>query len=238
MYIADFDFIQFDEQTHRYYNTNTGQYVPSVTSVISKLYKFDKAYHLKRKAKKLNITPEELEKQWDTKRDNAADKGKVFHKYMEDRLNNKPLLTENYIAESYLATYKDDVSLKCEMVVGNHLIAGTFDNLSLRGDKYILKDWKTNETFTVESEYNLEKPFAYLDNSKFTIYALQLSLYRYLLDIPVHRMEVVHFTDTHYKVYTLPYMEREVWQIIKKLEYDNRATYSSSTGIDPAILRS
>lgn len=232
-----FDFIQFDEKTHRYFNTNTGKYVPSVTSIISKLYTFDKAYHLKRKASKLNITPEELEKQWDTKRDNAANKGKVFHKYMEDRLLNRPTDIENYVAESYLATYKNDVSLHCEMVVGNHLIAGTLDNLSLRDGKYILKDWKTNEKFTTESEYNLAKPFAYLDTSKFTLYALQLSLYRYLLDIPIYRMEVIHFTDTDYKVYTLPYMEREVWQIIKQLEHDNRATYSSSTRIDPSILR-
>lgn len=237
MSIASFDFIQFDEQTHRYYNTHISQYVPSVTTVLSKLYKFDKEYHLKRKAKVLNITPGELEKQWDTKRDNAANKGKIFHKYMEDRLLNKPTDIENYVAESYLSTYKDDVSLHCEMIVGNHVIAGTFDNLSIRDGKYILKDWKTNETFTTQSGYNLSKPFTYLDNSKFTIYALQLSMYRYLLDIPIHKMEVVHFTDTGYKVYTLPYMEREVWQIIKQLEHDNRATYSSSTGIDPSILR-
>lgn len=228
----DFSFILFDEARHRYFNTKTSTYVPSVTSVLSKLYKFDKDYWLPKKAKQLNITVEELEKQWDDKRNRASEKGRIFHKYMEDRLNNIEVDTINTVAEQYLQDYKDDKVIACEMIVGNHLIAGTFDNLSLRDGKYILKDWKTNETFTTESEYNLTKPYQHLDNSKYTIYALQLSMYRYLLDIPIHRMEVVHFTDTDYKVYTLPYMEREIWQLIKQLEDDNRSTHSSTKGSD------
>ena len=236
MYIKDFSFIKFEEDKHRYFNANTGQYIPSVTSVLSKLSTFDKEYWLKVKAKQNNTTVEELEKQWDHSRDTAAKKGKDFHAHMEDYICGKAKKGIYSNADKYFEDYSKDVHVSTEVVIGNHLVAGTFDCLAVRDGSYILKDWKTNEKFTTYSTYKLEPPFQYLDNSKYTIYAFQLSLYRYLLDMPVYKMEVVHFDDNSYTVHEVPYLEREVRMLLNKLENDNRSTHSGITGIDPSVF--
>lgn len=216
-----FDFIQFDEATHSYYNTEIKRKVPSVTTVLGKLNPFNKGYWLPKKAKELGVSEAELEKQWDDKRDKAAAHGSRFHKYIEDKLQMVETKDKFISADKYLEDYKNDLTIACEMIVGNDCIAGTFDNLALRNGMYILKDWKTNEEFTTSSKYKLKVPYDYLDDCKFNIYALQLSMYRVLLDLPIYKMEVVHFTETDYTVYEVPYMEREARQIIKKLRDDN-----------------
>jgi hypothetical protein len=229
------DHILFDEAAHSYLHKDLGVYLPSVTTVINKLKKpFDKVYWAKVKAKEYNMTVEAVIEMWDKNRDDASGKGRYFHKYMEDRLNRLRLPFRIDAAEAYLLDYRDDMSIENEVIVGNNVLAGTFDNLSERNGYKILKDWKTNREFKVKSEYRLLPPFDYLDDSHFTIYSLQLSLYRYLLDIPIYKMEVVHFSDDGYTVYDVPYLEREARLIIKKLEDDNRATCSSTERSDTA----
>lgn len=235
--ILNFDFITFDEATHTYYNKKIKKKVPSVTTVLGKLSKpFDTKYMTAKKEKETGVPAEIIEWSWNCKRDVAANYGSRFHKYMEDMYNFGKGYGFFPSANKYFEDYKNDIVIKNEFRVGNHVIAGTFDNLSMRDGKYILKDWKTNYELSTESDYNLLPPFEYLDKSKLTEYSLQLSLYRVLLNIPIYKMELVHFKTHDYVVYDLPFMEREARMIIKNLENDNSSTRSRTKRIDKPIL--
>lgn len=221
--INNFDFIEFDEATHTYRHRVSGTKLVSVTKVIESLHEpFNKDYWLPKKAAEQGISEEELEAVWNEKKQRAANYGTRFHRYMEDKLNLVNTKEKFVAADKYLQDYNEDVAVATEVRVGNHLVAGTFDCVVKRNGRYVLKDWKTNgvDKFTVESKYNkkLLAPFNYLPDCKLTLYTLQLSMYRYLLDLPIWKMELVHFTEEDYKVYEVPYMQSEVWKIMESLD--------------------
>ena len=236
--IPNFDFITFDEATHTYFNKKTKKKVPSVTTVLNSLQSpFDMDKQTKLKELETGIPAGIIKWTWDTKREIASNYGSRFHQYLEDHYNlNSP---KGYFpsADKYISDYSEDVTVRTEFRVGNDVLAGTFDNLSVRGDgRYILKDWKTNADLTLKSDYKLLEPFSYLDKSKLTIYSLQLSLYRVLLDIPIYKMELVHFKAHDYVVYDLPFLEREARAIIQKLRDDNSRTRSRTKSVNKSIF--
>lgn len=235
--IPNFDFITFDEATHTYFNTEIQKKVPSVTTILNKLKKpFNKEKQLPLSAAKVNLPVEVVAWEWDMKRDIATNYGTRVHEYIENYYNKEPLEGYYPSAIKYLNENADQ-TIKSEFRVGNHLIAGTFDNLSMRNGEYVLKDWKTNKEFETKSMYKLLPPFQYLDKSELTIYSLQLSIYRKLLGLPISEMEVIHFGIKDYTIYKIPYMEREVNVILKQLENDYSATCSSDKGFDKSIRR-
>lgn len=219
--IRNFDFIEFDEATHTYRHKVTGEKLISVTKLIESLHEpFDKAKWLPKKAKERGISESELEAEWDEKRDRAASYGTRFHKYMEDKLNLVDTKDTFIAADKYLQDYREDLPIATEVRVGNDLAAGTFDCIVKRNGMYVLKDWKTNavDKFTLDSKKRFLPPFEYLRDSKLVQYTLQLSIYRYMLNVPIWKMELVHFTEEDYTVYDVPYMESEVRQIMESLE--------------------
>lgn len=211
-----FSHIHFDELTHTY--TIDGKKIPGVSSTIAR-YKpeFNREYWLTRKAEELGVTEEELSQTWDYLRDSACEKGKYTHSFIETSLLreawDKPPVE---VVQRYLDSCTDE-SLACEVVMGNALLCGTTDNIALRNGELIIKDWKTNKRFRRDSPYYFKAPFDYIPNCEFWIYAIQLNLYRVLLDLPVSKLEVVWFHEHGWEEIELPIMHREMRIIFEDL---------------------
>lgn len=225
-----FSSIDFDATTHTYHVE--GKIVPSVSSIISRYKKpFDKKYWLKVKSKELGITPKELEAQWDKKRDDACDLGHHWHLYIEQRLLNLPITVEPVnLVDRYL-DQDDSTTLFCELVMGNPYLTGTLDNLIFRGNKLVIRDWKTNGKFRKQSQYTLLPPFNNVPSTEYYIYTIQQNLYRRLLMmVPELKgievdLEIVWFdrANDNWETYQLPIKNDWCNYIIRKLveEYDN-----------------
>lgn len=74
----------FDEPQHKYTDTFNNSYISTTTILHKYQQTFDKSYWLKKKARELNISEKELEKQWDTIKDEACDRGSNTHNGLED----------------------------------------------------------------------------------------------------------------------------------------------------------
>lgn len=94
-------------------------------------------------------------------------------------------------------------------------IAGTFD--CLVQDKitkeYILVDWKTNAEISKEGFRGqcMNGPLSNLEACDYNYYALQLSIYQYLLqeEYSISKRLLVHITDV-VKIIEVPYLKKEV----------------------------
>ncbi len=76
--------ITFDEANHKYYNEFGTEYI-SVTTFLNTLKKpFDTEKHAARVAEKNNTTPDAIKATWKALTVEAQEKGKAFHKAMED----------------------------------------------------------------------------------------------------------------------------------------------------------
>lgn len=226
--ISKFSHVIFTEHDHRYYIND--HRVPSVSTVIGRYKKpFKKDYWLKVKAAEEGITPQELEQRWDKKRDDACDLGHAWHDYVERRLLGKPVDTMIPLIERFLAQ-DNSTTVVTELVMGNPFLCGTMDNLILRNDQLIIRDWKTNGKFTFYSPYPLLSPLNHLPDTEYAKYCIQLNLYRRLLgsEVPVAGMELVWFdreSDTYY-IIPVPFMDNECDGIIKELVHDHRKAHS------------
>lgn len=84
----------FHEDGHKY-NDSLGNEYLSVTTLLGSYHqKFDKNYWLLKKAKELHISPKELEKQWDTIKDEACSRGTLTHNGLEDGIKESSMFKE------------------------------------------------------------------------------------------------------------------------------------------------
>lgn len=98
------NFLYFEEDGHKYYDTLGNNYI-SVTTLIHDKYvpKFDKNYWLHRKAKELGLTEKKLAKEWQNITDEACNRGTVTHNGIEDAIKSVSMF-ENAI--KYLTEVK------------------------------------------------------------------------------------------------------------------------------------
>jgi len=102
-------------------------------------------------------------------------------------------------------------------------VAGTADFLVWNPETKCVDiwDWKTNTSIT-DSRANFGKygfgGLAKLADTNYWHYALQLSIYRYIIEkqgIKCGALKLVHLTEEGYKVIELPYLADEVYIILK-----------------------
>lgn len=74
----------FKEDGHKYNDTLGNSYKSCTTLLHDYVPAFDKAYHLKRKAKELGISEKRLEEQWNTITKEACERGTKTHNSLED----------------------------------------------------------------------------------------------------------------------------------------------------------
>ena len=235
--------IEFDEATHIYRSLVGGREIvyTSGTTFINKFFRaFDPdGVIAARKARQMGVTPEEVKAQWKAKADAACELGTRVHETCEDVLHgaaerrNKPQndherhLMDAGIAAARVVKERLEV-VGIERVVFNIpiRIAGTIDLLcrskSNRNLWWIL-DWKTNARIDFDSRFNNYgiAPINHLYDCSGVHYALQLSLYEFLLRAGAYipheaevRRGIYHLTDAGPHFYELPNYGVEVRDMI------------------------
>lgn len=236
--------MNFTEHNHKYYTDSNVEY-RSVTTILSKL-KNPKDWDeiLKKRAKKLKISPEELQAQWDKEKNSSCEKGTAYHNKRE-----KDLIDTGYVKYDdehlcvHAPTWEDGVkkakSLKLEPGVYPELlmwldsigIAGQADYVEITSKKVLnVDDYKTNKKIEFKGYTNwagktekLLYPVNHLDECNGSIYALQLNFYAYIIlrhnpQLRLGRMRILHITvDEDGKEVTIPYTIPNLQNEIKML---------------------
>lgn len=223
-YLYDkFKDILYNDTDHSYKHSGLNRKLISVTQSL-KLFEpeFKKDYWLKVKAKERGISVQELESEWDRLKVEGLTKGTKYHNYIENKLVRKTFTEPIPEINEYLDSVHD-IPLLLEFVVGNHCIAGTLDNLSLRDNSLVIKDYKTNKKFEYESKYKLTNGLEHIPNTEYYKYALQLSLYQVLLGLDIKTREIIWFNNNTHQIIDIPFLEAEANYII---DYVNKQNYS------------
>lgn len=218
--------ISFDEANHKY--TVGGVNLQSVTNIVENCFpKFDAQLHAKTTAAKLGITPQEVINMWERKGKESRELGTAMHQKIESYYQGKQPYEDD--AFRLFKIFADKVKLepfRTEWAVydTDYNIAGTIDFVDYQDGKYTIYDWKRSDKIIANgmpvkvSKYQ-EKglyPLEHLENCAYYHYALQLSLYKFILeknyDIKVSDLRLGIFHPSYDKPYVLkmPYLENEV----------------------------
>lgn len=137
-------------------------------------------------------------------------------------------------ARQFYEDFKDRLEhLADEFVVGSeeYDIASAIDHLfinKLTGE-LVLVDYKTNTDIHKNERYakKMKVPLHYLKDDTLTHYAIQLSIYKYLVEkytgLKVSEMFIVWFSEknTNYEILEVPYLEKEVIKILENRREKN-----------------
>ena len=218
--------ISFDESTHLY--KVNGVTLQSVTNFVAGCFpKFDAEFFAKKKATDLGKTTQEVLEMWEQKGKESRELGTELHKKIENHYQGISSLEDDTF--KLFLMFADKVELKpyrTEWAVYDvkHNIAGTIDFVDYQNGEYIIYDWKRSDKIIDNgmpikaSKYN-EKgnhPLEHLDNTPYYHYALQLSIYKYILEnnynIKISDLRLGIFHPTYEKPYVLrmPYLEKEI----------------------------
>lgn len=221
------DRVSFREANHIYIVDGTP--LDSVSTFVKNCFpEFDSEFHAKRKAEALGITKEAVLEMWDKKGRESREQGTVMHKKIESfYLGKEPSTDETF---ELFKIFADKIALKpyrTEWAVYDReqKIAGTIDFVDYQNGEYIIYDWKRSDKLIAKNGLPIKNslygekalpPIENLDDSPYYHYALQLSLYKYILDknygITVSKLRLGIFHPSYNKPYVLemPYLQNEI----------------------------
>lgn len=240
--------ITFEEKNHKYWSIIDGQkiqYVSGTTFVHKFIPFFDEMRISEIVAKKQGLTQQEILDDWHQKRDESCYFGTKVHETAEDVLNNRPLRNvpknakEQIVfgkAKSFAQKFRDELDiLGVEQIVFDHRlkIAGTIDLLakSKKDGSVLILDWKTNSELKRENAFEkCLSPIDHLDNCNYWHYALQLSLYQYLLifggyypkNTKFKRM-LIHINTVDTEVVQVPDLTSEIKDMVIASQFEKNA---------------
>ena len=172
------------------------------------------------------MTVEELLQVW---RD-SAEHGTVVHEEIENNILNQSPLTERKAIHGINWLNKFKLTSRFEMypeviVYSEELqLCGTIDLLVYDKEKdiYNLMDWKTSKSISTKSYGNkkgIQPATADLDDTKFNLYSLQLSLYRYLLEeyygFKIGQHMILHLKEEECIGVHTPYLKNNVLKMVE-----------------------
>ena len=227
-------FISFNEDEHLY--TVRGREMVSVTTIISSYFEdFDADYWAVRKAPQLGMTPDEVKAMWERKSLDARLRGTEMHASIEGYYKGesiddvpadiRPLFRE-FVTQYHLVPYRTEWAIYDE----DSGIAGTLDFLELKDGVFTIYDWKRSQKLVKDGVPCREnhfrktgfKPIAHVEDTIYWHYALQLSMYRYILEknygitAQGSRLAVFHPDNPVPYVIDVPYMKIEVQAIMNE----------------------
>ena len=219
--------VSFREADHVYIVDGTP--LDSVTTFVKNCFpEFDSELHAKRKAEALGITKEAVLEMWDKKGRESREQGTLMHKKIESfYLGKEPSTDETF---ELFKIFANKITLKpyrTEWAVYDweQKIAGTIDFVDYQNGEYIIYDWKRSDKLIAknglpikDSQYGEKAlpPIENLDDSPYYHYALQLSLYKYILEknygITVSKLRLGIFHPSYNKPYVLEmlYLQNEI----------------------------
>ena len=224
-------YISFDEANHKY--TVDGKILQSVTNIVENCFpKFDAQLYAKTTAAKMGMTEEEVIAMWERKGKESRELGTAMHQQIESYYQGK----DSWEDDSYrlFKMFAEKVKLepyRTEWAVYDldHNIAGTIDFVDYQNGEYTIYDWKRSDKIIANgmpvkvSKYQ-EKglyPLEHLENCAYYHYALQLSLYKFILErnynMKISKLRLGIFHPTYDKPYVLemPYLENEVKRLME-----------------------
>ena len=183
--------IVFEPIQHTYTYTKTGEKLTSVSHLIHNYVKpFDESGFLLRKcAAKEGVSVDTLRDRWDKKRNDACDRGHLWHEQIESFLISGKISDgpDKDIVKKVKNNIKFEGIIYPEVLVYSTdlMICGTADIVEFfpKSNELIIKDWKTNENLYKKCYNKLLYPLNYLKDDQITKYSLQLSTYAYLLEL-------------------------------------------------------
>jgi len=206
-----------------------GTPLDSITTFVKNCFpEFDSDSHAKRKAEALGITKEEVLEMWDKKGRESREQGTAMHEKIESYYLGKSVSTDETF--ELFKIFANKITLKpyrTEWAVydWDQKIAGTIDFVDYQNGEYIIYDWKRSDKLIAKnglpiknSQYGVKAlpPIENLDDSPYYHYALQLSLYKYILEknygITVSKLRLGIFHPSYNKPYVLemPYLQNEI----------------------------
>lgn len=209
--------MEFFSDSHEY--RRNGKVYQSVSQFLEKFKKpFPKGMLAERVAQKNGREAQDMINQWDLNAQISCDYGNSIHKGIEYwiRYGEMSKLAHIKIATEKFAKKHDRTKLKPEIIVFNDelMLAGTLDQLELLGGKKVkILDIKTNAELTDDGNGYFLPPLDKLPHSKINGYRLQLSMYKYLLELKgfkVEGMELEHWDGKDFKTIVLEPINVEV----------------------------
>jgi len=205
------------------------------------LKKFQKPFDRKKwslhSAQKEGITVKEVLQNWQKKSDDANAFGTKIHEFAERHSLVKmgkqtndfhPILPREAEYRNGILKFwyehneLSPVAVEKRICVPHWLLGGTVDLIcKSHDDHYYLVDWKTSSQIETFSKYcqQMLNPLEHLDDCNFNGYALQLSLYRYMLEnrygFKFHKNFLIHLQPNDYDEYETPYLKKEIERLIE-----------------------
>lgn len=225
--------ICFDQAAHEY--TFKDEVFESVTTVVENCFeKFDTMLWARRKCPE---NPQSLIEQWEEKARVARELGTLMHDRIERYYLGEELEAEaatdatftkflNFAADNKLTPYRTEWRIFSE----DYKIAGTLDFLAI-DDKgnFTIYDWKRSTKVVDDSGRILDScfgrralaPLTSLEDFTYNHYALQVSIYRYILErhyginVGSAFLGVFHPEMSRYHRVALPYLRDEVVTLLE-----------------------
>jgi len=226
--------ITLERESHRYnLSTNPELEFISATTFVSQFFeKFDAEKVAKKlvasSPKYMGMSVEDLLQVW---RD-SADYGTLVHEQLENHILEKSELTEPKAIQGmrWLNKFKmkSNFEIYPEVIIYSKelKISGTIDLLLFdkQSDNYIIMDWKTSKKIDTKSYRNkmgILPATSNIADTKFNHYALQLSLYRYLLEeyygLNISEHLIIHLKDHECLGLHAPYMKDNIINMVETL---------------------
>lgn len=200
----------------------------SVTTFVSNCFpKFNTELHAKRKAGALGISVQEVIEMWGQKGKESRDLGTAMHQKIENYYQGIDSVNDDTF--NLFRIFANNIKLvpyRTEWAVYDweYKLAGTIDFVDYQNGEYTIYDWKRSDKIIangipIKTNKYGEKgnyPLEHIDNSPYYHYALQLSLYKFILErnygIKVNSLRLGIFHPTYNKPYILemPYLENEI----------------------------
>ncbi len=242
------DFVFFEEDHHyEYKGIKINQ---SVTRLIEEyMQPFNAEEIASRVAEKKDKLVSEILNEWKIKNELACLKGSISHANVQSMWKgiiyhhgNKYLPTSLEMAlelifeqeENFYNDFKNKLEhLADEFVIGSseYDIASAIDHLfinKLTGG-LVMIDYKTNTDIHKNEKYakNMKVPLHHLKDTTLNHYAIQLSIYKYLLEkytnLKLEDMFIVWFSELNenYEILEVPYLKNEVKKILENRRVKN-----------------
>jgi len=237
--------LKFIEKTHKYFLGKTE--LVSVTTFISKFFKKFDAKAIARKLAKFPINKQNKKgvrywlKTWKNDAQHGTDTHWLIEQAMvgntgvntsifEERTLKKAQLGIDWIHNKMRSYGEPQIAAEGRLFDKELGIAGTIDLLISHNkedsstDRVIsLIDWKTNKKIT-KSGYGGEKakaPIETFNDCNYIKYALQLSLYAYIIERQGQEIQdliIVHLTEKGAVEYKIPYLKEEIKKMLEVKE--------------------
>tara|TARA_B100000959_G_C14898193_1_gene589674 strand:+ start:300 stop:1016 length:717 start_codon:yes stop_codon:yes gene_type:complete len=224
--------INLDRDNHIYkLDQNPNLDFTSVTTFIGEFFEEFDAQKIannlvKNNIKYMHLSAEELMMQWRE----SADYGTIVHEEIENFILNgiQAMEPKSIQGIDWLKKYriKSDFDVYSEVVVYSKelQIAGTIDLLlyDKKTNMYNIMDWKTSKRISSKAYKNKKgnhQTTSNLDDCNFNHYALQLSLYRYILEtyyqLNISEHMIIHLLENDCIGYHTPYMKNHISSMLE-----------------------